>query len=73
MSMTKKDYILIAGVLKEVGEFAQIPTADKKYNNGKYDSYYMAVNKLSGRFEQDNDKFKREVFLRECGIGESDE
>ena len=36
MSMTKKDYILIAGVLKEVGEFAQIPTADKKYNNGKY-------------------------------------
>lgn len=68
MSMTKNDYELIAGVLREVKHFATIPTAHKKYNDGKYDTYYMVLNKLSGELAQNNPDFKRDRFLKECGV-----
>lgn len=66
--MTRRDYQLITEVLKDVKYFVDIQTAHKKYNHGKYDSYYIMVNKLSGKLAEDNKAFDRDKFLKDCGV-----
>ncbi len=66
--MNQKEYELIAEVLRDVMQFAEIQTAHKKYNNGKYDTWYMTVSKLSGAMAQTYSNFDRTKFLTACGL-----
>ena len=69
MSMTKKDYELIASEI----EFAKInfvdnATGDKPYDNGKYDTWYVMAINLATTLKNNNPKFDRERFLEACGV-----
>jgi len=61
--MTKKDYILIASIIKGMPDFAPaLRTAKVSYANA-----------FADRLEEDNSKFNRKVFLDACGIEDNEE
>lgn len=66
MSMTKKDYELIASTLLQ--EFADIGGKATQYNYGRADGYRNMVFKLAVAFEADNPKFNKQKFLTDCGL-----
>lgn len=65
MSMSKKDYVAIAAILKckiENASAADEPT--KLYRNGVISTAFD----LAGYFAASNDKFDRARFLKACGV-----
>lgn len=60
MSMTKKDYELIASQIN----------GSRFYRNEQYIVTEFLVNRLANVFKADNPKFDRDKFLEACGIKE---
>lgn len=63
--MTKKDYELIAKVI-EYNMPSQI--AKPKGYNDRLEAWTNLLNGLIEAFEQNNNKFDREKFLKACGV-----
>lgn len=66
MSMTKKDYELVASEL--FTELANIGGPKTQYNYGRVDGFRGIVYRLAVAFENNNDKFDKDKFLTACGV-----
>lgn len=66
MSMTKKDYELVASEL--FTELANIGGVKMQYNYGRADEFRAIVYRLAVAFENNNDKFDKDKFLTACGV-----
>lgn len=66
MSMTKKDYELIADEFKQ--QLDNIAITDNEYDKGRYDTWYILVMNFSNTLADDNPQFDRERFLQACGV-----
>ena len=60
--MTKKDYELIAGALKDVHNRVKIGTVESSY-----DTLSDVIATLASELEHDNPRFDRDRFLTACG------
>jgi len=65
--MTRKDYIMIAGIIKDCN---LIPTLNKNKENGliQADILFTVANQLAYKLEQDKPRFDRARFLEACGV-----
>lgn len=66
--MTRKDYELITDNLKSLRRFVNVKTGDAKYDAGKYDAWYVIVNRMASDLAQQNPKFDIHRFLKDCGV-----
>lgn len=72
--MTKKDYELIAGELRDLKRFVdRTNDLTDGYSSGKYDTWYVAVCSFCATLKNKNSKFDRSKFLNSCGIIASNE
>lgn len=65
MSMTKKDYELIAWAVKRSGI---IPDKNRVRQQGRESMRRLIANDLAGSLYGDNPKFDKNKFLKACGI-----
>lgn len=70
MSMTRKDYELIIDNLRSLKRFVNVKTGDKRYDAGKYDAWYVIVNRMAADLASQNPKFDIKKFLKDCGMME---
>jgi hypothetical protein len=65
--MTRKDYVMIAGIIKDCN---LIPTLNKNKENGliQADMLFTVASQLAYKLEQDNPRFNRDLFLTACGV-----
>lgn len=61
MSVTQKDFRAIAQILKDISLYS-----------GYSQPVKMVANRLCDYFQQENPKFKKDLFLKACGVIESD-
>lgn len=66
MSMTKKDYELVASEL--FTELTNIGGKAMQYNYGRADEFRAVVYRLAVAFEANNSKFDKARFLKACGV-----
>lgn len=66
MAMTKKHYEIVAGALYK--EFLDLGGVKTQYNYGRVDGWRNIVYKLAVDFENNDTKFNKEKFLKECGL-----
>lgn len=67
MTMTKRDFELIARVLSECrADFHNAPATP--YNRGGLDSVNEVCVRFAAVLSETNAKFQRDRFLQECGI-----
>lgn len=67
--MSKKDYVLIASVFKEKLELMKEIAETHNYNMvTAITSVIEIAEDLSDAFEDENQAFKKETFLKACGI-----
>ena len=64
--MKKKDYELVASEL--FTELTNIGGKAMQYNYGRVDEFRAIVYRLAVAFENNNDKFDKDKFLRSCGV-----
>lgn len=72
--MTRKDFELIAGELKELKTFIDIPgiPGSDEYEKGKHDTWYIITSNLASRLATTNPAFDRERFLKASGVEDAD-
>lgn len=63
MTMTKKDYELIAGEIKEIVEMTE------NYDALGYNAVHTLAHNLAGTFKKENERFDFHKFLKACGYG----
>lgn len=69
MSMTKKDYELVAEELRlDLIKYKNHP--EQLGYEDRYKAVWEVCYRLSHAFKDSNPKFDREKFLKACGIGE---
>jgi len=64
--MTKKDYELIASILKSM----QFNVIDGNEWDGESSDYAVVCNNFATALKSKNDQFNTSMFLQACGIGE---
>jgi hypothetical protein len=64
-AMTKKDYILIAEVIKQCHPVSSMP---KEWRNGCESAMSYIARHLADEMKKDNSRFNRERFLNACGV-----
>lgn len=66
--MNKREYDIIGQIMQEVYDFTRQGTNDN-YLDGKYDTWFVTVNLLCSRLEEEYPKtFHRDKFLKACGV-----
>ncbi len=63
--MTKKDYVLIASSLKIAHGALMYGTVNAGETNRAIE---IVAEVLASELQKENEKFNRDIFLRECGI-----
>ena len=63
--MTRKDYVKLADVLKDL---TPVKMADTGYYQGASDTHYTTCHKLADALASDNPAFDRARFLEACGV-----
>jgi len=69
--MTKKDYELLAAfMLKSKPPYPDVEMEMNlfMYSAGQYDTWQFMVLGLANILEQENSKFKRDKFIKACGL-----
>ena len=74
MAMSKKDYELVAGVLKkqathysELADRAEVGGDAHRTFSAQLYAVTLIASQLSNELEEANPRFNREVFLKACG------
>lgn len=67
--MTKKDYIAIARMFKNINPgIPPLDALDRPQRNASYTMWYMAVQDMADTLQADNGRFDRLRFLDACGL-----
>lgn len=68
MSMTKKDYELVSDIFLNSMETIDNSVDSETARLDMWDAVKDTAKYAAFRFEKDNPKFKREQFLKDCGL-----
>lgn len=71
--MTRKDYVNLAEIMKDVKtDFIDKKTGDINYDSGKYDGWWLTINRLANTLHDQNPRFDRLKFLKDCGMEDTE-